>query len=66
MCNIAIVLGVVLYEHAEDLPVCKNDADSMYQLLQATGKYRVLKVSQEITKSHLIEKIDDFNKSEDE
>lgn len=66
MSNIAILLGVSVYEDAKDLPACKNDVESMYQLLQATGKYSILKLSQDITKSTLIDKIDDFLKSTDE
>lgn len=66
MSNVAILLGVSVYEDAKDLPACKNDVESMYQLLQATGKYSILKLPQDITKSNLIDRIDDFLRSTDE
>ncbi len=66
MSNIAIIIGISIYNHAEDLPACKNDADNMEQLLQATGKYRILRLDQEITKSYLIDQIDSYIKSVDD
>lgn len=29
MSNIAIIIGISIYNHAEDLPACKNDADNV-------------------------------------
>lgn len=66
MSNIAIVMGISIYDYAEDLPACKNDADSVEQLLQATGKYHILRLDQELIKPYLIDQIDNFIKSVDD
>lgn len=60
MKNYAIVIGVSEYNHAQCLPACKNDAETMGQLLQATEKYDVLIISEKIGKAELLEKIESF------
>lgn len=60
MKNYAIILGVSEYLNAHNLPACKNDADKMYKLLDATGKYEILQMDETLKKTEIIEKIDSF------
>lgn len=62
MGSIAILLGISNYIQANDLPACQNDVENMHRLLQATGKYNVLLLEQSLTKSQIMEKIEDFIK----
>lgn len=66
MQNLAIVLGVSEYNHAPALSACKNDADNMHRLLQATEKYQILQLDQNLSKAQMLGKIEGFLKVEDE
>ena len=60
MKNYAIVLGVSKYKNAQDLFACENDAQIMYDLLQATEKYDILKIPGNLTKHEVLERIKEF------
>ena len=60
MENYAIVLGVPEYTNASDLLACKNDADMMCELLNATEKYKILRVDENLKKTEILETIDSF------
>jgi hypothetical protein len=45
--NLAILIAISHYEHAQDLPGCTLDAINMRQLLEACGKYdQILEITQ--------------------
>lgn len=65
MRNLAIIIGVSQYVNASDLPACKYDAKNMYELLQATEKYQILQLDENLTKSQMLEQMEDFIRSDD-
>lgn len=66
MRNLAVILGVSVYDHAISLPACKKDANLMYELLCATEKYEILQLEEDLTKSQIIEKVEGFFKTDAE
>jgi len=60
MNNYAIILGVDKYKHFQELGSCENDASMMEGFLNATEKYQVLRLSNDILKHDAIEKIEEF------
>ena len=62
MKNYAIVLGVSKFANAQDLAVCANDANLMSGLLNATKKYTVLHISEDVNKHQALEQISTFLK----
>lgn len=65
MRNLAIIIGVSQYINAQDLPACKYDAENMYELLQATEKYQILLLDENLTKSQMMEQMENFIGSDD-
>ena len=63
MRNLAIILGVSVYDHAHNLPACNRDANKMFQLLQATEKYRILQLDEGLSKNQIIERLEEFFKT---
>ena len=63
MKNYAILLGVSKYEmqqEFQDLSACKKDIEIMQTLLEATQKYDILVLDENIDKREVLDKIDDF------
>lgn len=66
MRNLAVLLGVSVYNNAHDLPACQNDVDNMCRLLEATGKYQILKIEEKLSKPQILEQIEQFLNADSE
>lgn len=60
MRNLAVILGVSVYDHANNLSACKIDANQMHELLHATEKYQILQLDEGLTKNQIMEKLEEF------
>lgn len=68
MKNIAILIGITEYKNKEkNLPICQNDVENMYDIIQASSKYEMIEVMKgNCTSSEIRNKIIKIEKEVDQ
>lgn len=60
MENISIIVGNSTYSHAQDLECCTADTQAIYELLEATKKFSVVRRCEDLTSSELKDQLREF------